>query len=181
MKANTRTVVFCPECGIDFTFIKNDDTFSKTCKDCFKTFSGHMENGEAIVDSVEESDAIACLFRLRDLFFVTGPYLPFENDEHRDYFFHSHTCPVNITRATQEIYDAEEGDPHGIFRFVASIPVGKLPKFDRSNYNNLESVFRLFNTIGLDAPSRYQERGRGLIPGLAEMQRVSMKTKAPKG
>lgn len=123
------------------------------------------------------------LLRLRDLYVVVesyGQHDP-EKQDWYDYTFHSHQCPENLMRHVVAVFCPSEGnDPHGVFRFIAAIDDTTENK-NATNYTiHLAELFRLFGTDGSEAPTRWPESERGLIPMIAYAQDEYRKRKGPK-
>lgn len=39
-----------------------------------------------------------------------------------EYFFNEHTCPTNYLKDVIAIFEGDDSDPHGLFKYVAAVP-----------------------------------------------------------
>lgn len=187
----TKRFLPCPNCGQhDFLVEHVIDDFVRDlgpweCRSCHYDVRFTAGNGTITnVRSEPSGDTrMLSLVRLRDLYLVVGSYSKGkdEGSDWYDYLFHSHQCPINLLNNVEEIYDAAEGmDPHGICRFVAAIPDTEENQTKLDQTGTLQQLFLLFDTDGTDAPTRWPENERGLIPGLAKLQDAYRKNQAAK-
>jgi len=195
VKIVTRRFVCCPNCGgsthgvehlLDSVREHGDITFGPwPCEECDHDFFGEVTvDQDVVIRKVVKSRVwkVFVLLRFRDLWVVVrGRNYPDAAEDSWDYFYHSHECPVNIMKDVVDVYDAEVGsDPHGVFRYVAEIAATKeIEKTLDEGCMTLESVFRLFDTDGKEAPTRWPERDHGVIPWIAELQRQAEKERSP--
>lgn len=190
-EVKTKRYISCPNCGEGEHTVEHllDGTWSGSAGPWSCDFCNHQfcltafENGQIdITDLKKNAPQVVCLLRLGDLYVVAGPYRRHGGDEDwYDYFFHSHQCPENIFRKTLALYAPDWGeDPHGVLRFVASVPLEEIEDDRFDGGDTLESLFRTFKTDGKDAPTQWPEADRGVLPWLAEMQRQRKKNAGPK-
>lgn len=195
MKATIKTKRFitCPVCGeqeweVEHRLDPSSPYYGGQwgplrCNKCTHEFNCHLgaDDQIEITDISKSKGDIACLFRFRDLYIIAGPFMEFDNDDHIDHFFHSHICPVSILHSAMEVYDADYGsDPHGVLRFIASVPYDEVSENGWHNSYTLERIFQVFKTDGMDALSEWPEEDHGVMHWLAEMQRAHKKTNSPK-
>ncbi len=190
-EVKTKRFISCPNCGEGEHTVEHlfNDPWSRTAGPWSCDFCNHefcltpLEGGQIKITDLKEKEndpQVVCLFRLGNLYVVSGPYRVGPDDEY-DYFFHSHQCPSNIFRNTRAVYAPDYGeDPHGVFRFVASIPLSEIEDDRFGGGDTLESLFRTFKTDGRDAPTQWPEADHGVIPWVAEMQRQHEKDTSPK-
>lgn len=191
-KIKTKRFLLCPNCGGSehqvehlFSECRNGSFGPWGCDECDHAFRGEYDpDGKIRITGVEKEEGrkVLCLLRFRDLYVVAGPYREHGDAGWYDYFFHSHQCPTNIMHQAEAVFDAAEGDdPHGVFRFVTSIPYDKEEhRILFFNGMSLEVLLRTFGTDGQDAPTDWPEDERGLLPGIAKLQDAYAKERAPK-
>jgi|GEM_PF-2923359 len=187
----TKRYLPCPNCGQhDFLVDHVIDDYVRelgpwSCRVChhdvrFTAGNGRIEN---VTSKPSPYTRMLSLLRFRDLYVVVDFYSRGhdQGDDWYDYKFHSHQCPTNIMGSALEVYDPAEGrDPHGIFRFVAALPDTEENRKKLDGAGSLQQLFLLFDTDGQEAPTRWPENERGLLPGLAKAQDEYTKMKAAK-
>lgn len=187
----TKRYLPCPNCGEHDFLVEHliDDRVRDlgpwSCRVC--NYGLRFTAGEGRIENVRteppKNTRMLSLLRFRDLYLVVDSYTRSDDQgaDWYDYLFHSHQCPTNILNHVQEVYDPAEGlDPHGICRFVAAIPDTEENQKRLDDAGSLQQLFLLFDTDGQDAPTRWPEEERGLIPDLAKLQDAYRKTKAAK-
>lgn len=187
MRAKTITVTYliCPGCGVHRFGIDHLDpgkTFGPwTCQEliCRTSIRGTVTADGAEIESwKEDRKPQFALLKFRDLYLVRIDKYGIENP---DYFYHSHQCPTNLLGGIENVFDAETGsDPHGILRFVASVPWSEEAEMEMESICTLPELFAFFRTDGQPAPSEWPEENGGVLPFIVEMQRAETKKRSPK-
>jgi hypothetical protein len=154
------------------------------CGKCNHRFRGKIL-GDKSIEITEvtlcDTEPKLCLLKLRDLYVVVEGYCfaPGNYDEYADYKFHSSQCPSDLMRSVMEVFDVTEGqDPHGIFRFVASVPDNEEYRKRLEGAQSLLGLFLVFHTNGQPIPSEYQEEVTSNLAAL-QMMVYCTKSKTP--
>lgn len=143
MKAKIKKIahIICPHCGEGENRIDHLDegqTFGPWyCDECGKAYRGkRTKNGAEIEKLLDQHREVAAIlqYRFDKRLFLVVPALQISNRqgvmspiaeelENHAYYFNYHTCPSNFLRSgehvTPEVIFDGDGDPHGIFEFVA--------------------------------------------------------------
>ena len=74
---------------------------------------------------------------------VEGINFSDQPNDNNEYFYNEHTCPTNYLTRVIDVIDLKEKqtDPHGLFKFVKSIPFVEAPE---NQYRSYEDVMKLF-------------------------------------
>jgi hypothetical protein len=184
MKATiiTKRFIKCPKCdntfGIEHLMGKecNNRPFGPwQCDDCTTTIKGRVVDGQVEIEEVEPRGyPTLSLVKFKDTYLVLEHKIMGNKNgkiENWDFFFHSHQCPANLLRSVISVFDYEESDPHGMIRFISSIPfnIENKEKLDRAYLT--EHLFDLFNTIdGEPQPSEWPEENKGMLDWIAQMK-----------
>lgn len=172
----TQTFVKCPVCGSGsrVDHLGAGRTFTRwgcANDDCDVTLSGTVcADGSIDMEVGKKEPQGIALLKLGDIYLLIRER--YGRVENPDYFYHSHQCPTNLLGSADRVFSVDGVDTHGMIRFVASIPFDPetWKRLDQET-DSLESLFAIFKTNGLPAPSEWPEENRGVIPWLAEMQR----------
>jgi len=128
---------------------------------CDCVVRGQVQDGKVTVEQSERDGnqySTLSLLKFRDIYLVVKHSVIGDQNghiDHWDYFFHSHQCPSNLFRTVTHVFDNQESDPHGIVRFVASIPGTDTnhSKIDETYTTN--DLLVLFKTNGELPPSEW--------------------------
>jgi hypothetical protein len=104
------------------------------CDECGGGYKGIVKGKEVFIEKTikRKDDSIIFLKNGNILLAIKGMYFNGNHDIENDrYFYEEHTCPINYLKNVEMIINLEDDniDPHGIFKFITSIP-----------YINLENV-----------------------------------------
>lgn len=206
MQTKSKLYLVCPACGDDDMCVQHyvDDALAGKwpdresltfgpwpChnRDCDRALQGRVTRDGRVIDleAVPKGHTSGyALLKLGDLYLVVDEMQGDDLDEGRDYYYHSHSCPVNFLRRVEEVFDVRGRDPHGRLRYVASIPGTpenrKAIADDNGNgtVGSLEGLFALFKTDGQPAPTDWPEDEGGVLPFIVEARREYEKERSPK-
>lgn len=174
LQTQTTRFFMCPNCGAeDFQvehLIGENTSFGPwDCGHCNHDILGETRDGDVFLEHRPSKTYPAlALLKLGDYYFAIKSYGddPDGRIDNWDYLFHSHQCPTNLTKAIVKIYDDEHDDPHGIFRFMASIPGTKENEDKLEHASSVEQLLKLFNSDGFPLASEWPQEEKGVIPFL---------------
>jgi len=177
-KTITKQYILCPQCEKSEHSVQHlldlsgDRTFGPwQCRECKHEFHGKIESGDIEITKIVEikTRQMLSLLKFRDIYVVVDFYSDHENDrvDWYDYLFHSHQCPTNIMGHIQEVFDKDEKDPHGLFRFVAAIEDNELNRDNLEDVFKLEELFKFFDTDGSEAFTRWPQENKGVLEFIA--------------
>jgi len=183
----TKQFILCPYCGksehcIQHLLIKKESPSwgPWLCRECNHEFSFQFKDGEIFITKVEKRKAIPMLslLKFRDLYVVVERFSKIEDKEDwYDYLFHSHQCPTNIMGDVIEVFDKDEVDPHGLFRFIAALEDTEYNRSKLEEVFKKEDLFELFETDGSEAPTAWPEEDKGVLSFIAEARYKKEKDK----
>lgn len=119
--------VACPSCGnlsrIDFAIKNYKYTWWCHNEDCGKQYSWTWNDDESIdaepTGTVIERNSV--LLELPPQTESIYLILKGTKGKNTEYLYNEHQCPSNYLRDVTEVYINDDPDPHGLFKFVASI------------------------------------------------------------
>lgn len=184
-KTETVTHLVCPTCDTrmgSIDHIQIGQSFGPwAChnEQCKTSVSGTMTgDGPVVTVSEHGYKPRFALLRFRDLFVVLKDRYGVQNP---DYFYHSHQCPTNLMRDVAHVFDAEGSDPHGVMRFVCSVPWSEHGETLLGEDGcSLAAMLALFGTDGQPSETEWPEDERGVLPFISQMQRAYQKNRSPK-
>lgn len=113
------------------THLLDCDTFFGPwyCKKCHRAVTGTVRKGEVSISKNNQSSKPTLdLLRLDPLpqsLFLIAKGLVW-NDKidpsGKEYYYEQHTCPINYFHDAEVVIFGNDNDPHGLFRYVKSIP-----------------------------------------------------------
>lgn len=126
-----RYLIDCPSCGAERAFEVThlwgmQVSFGPwPCSHCGKGIRGVISGYEVEIEktggSMEDSLVLLKLPpQEQNILLVTKGRLIDGDDQHDQYHFESHTCPVNFLRETQKIIIGDDDDPHGLFKYCGT-------------------------------------------------------------
>lgn len=174
----TRLYVRCPSCGeSDWTvdhLREGIEAGPWECEACHVNHFFVVKEGKVLVKADGPAPRSLALLRLGDLFLVVRLYVE-HTAEHMDYLVHSHQCPTNLLRSVKHAFDYAGEDPHGRLRLVGVLPDDTETRGKLEQCDSLQALFVVYETDGQPLPSEWPEEDRGVLPGLAAMQREARK------
>ena len=180
----TRTHIVCPKCADlmgSTDHLNIGATFGPWgCQsvDCNMGVQGKV-TPDGLDVSFEEmaKKALLTLLKFGDAYIVV---LDKYGVPYPDYYYHSHTCPVNIVNSAVGVFDPTGSDPHGIFRWVKSIDYNSEISKTLENTDSLQSLLLLFGTDGTPPETEWPEENHGMLPWIAGMRAQGIKDRSPK-
>lgn len=139
----TKHFIECPHCQKDrkridhlFSVDGNEISFGPWyCDKCGFAYGGTVKGKEVFIEKLNRrvDKSIVFLKNENVLLCVRGLYFDGVHDIENDrYYYDEGTCPTNYMGNVEVVIDLKDGDadPHGIFKFVASIPYRQYEEMD---------------------------------------------------
>jgi len=171
----------CNQCKFEVEHLMNEDVsfgpwYCKT-NNCDCVVRGQVQDGKITVEQstrMRDQFPTLSLLKFRDIYLIVNDDVIGDQNghiDHWDYFFHSHQCPENLFRSVAHVFDGQEGDPHGIMRFVASIPGTDDNHSKIDGICTTHDLLALFKTDGEPLPSEWPAENKGVIEWIAQLRK----------
>lgn len=183
MKATivTKRYIACPCCGRGEFQIQHLLSLGRPTEfgpwfcdyeDCCTELQGRIDaDGSVEIEHRKTALHGIALLKLGGLYLVVDEPASRMDDEHADYFYHSHQCPLNLLLRVSDVFDATGRDPHGVMRFVANIDATPRARERLEQIQSLAELFHLFGTDGQPQHSEWPEENGGMLPQVAALRR----------
>ncbi len=164
-RTRTTTYAVCPHCGEDAGTIDHllGQTFQTAwyCDHCGYRYALAFSDGGVIVSKTKGRKIVtADLLVLRpqdkpiyfvvkgmrfegEAFSVGGDSNPDEEREHKQFFYESHSCPINWLKPDVVYFDGD-ADPHGVIEFVDYLDDASLPHDESYGPNDRDHALTSF-------------------------------------
>ncbi len=189
-KTLVKQYILCPQCEKGEHCVQHlldlavDRSFGPwRCYKCKHEFYGEIKDGDVEITKIEKfkTRQMLSLLKFRDIYVVVDFYSDHEDDkpDWYDYLFHSHQCPTNIMGHIQEVFDKDERDPHGLFRFVAAVEDTESNREDLEEVFQLGDLFKFFNTDGKEAYTAWPQENKGVLEFIAKERYKELSSLSP--